>query len=402
MAKAKSIAALPDLSDLAVFNREALLAARHLARPLNLKEIRLPAGDVGSINIGGPRNGAQINLDPQSWLGAGYDGVRLIGDGRTYLRCTAWDGHTLYVGRHNGAVQLEGVDWYGGWRAAMHFGEQNRTGVTQPNFLFRFYDGRMMVPPPEALGGARGKWGLFGYNYDEHLRDVELDATLALEHARYRHGPALRGSLWERVKTSASGENLKDRADATETAWAGPNAWTIVKACEFERWGEPWGNWTEGAGICLQNSCTHVLVEDSIFRGRLGHSKCIAISSNGMSYDMLTGRIDQGFGNGFVVVRRSAMQGQDNDYSRNEILSIYRDGAGPPMAAMGALIDKCAVYGEKTFVNLKQIPAGRSLVRGCNTPEIRDRARLLEFDTRFESAIPTAHRLVPMSEGYAA
>ncbi len=386
----------------ATFELQSKRAAAYLARPLNLKEIRLPAGVCGSIKIGrANNNGSAIHIDPQLALAEGYAGIRLIGDGQTTLQCTSWDGVTLNVDRFPGVVQLEGVEWYPGFRCAMAFGGQVFDGRVEPKFQFRLLNSRVIAPEPAHLGGKRAMWLLFGYNYDEYLENVELDATQAIEHSRYRHGSAFRGSLWVNVKVRGSaGEELKDRPDATETAWHGDKAWTIVKRCQFGQWGQPWGNWQQGGGIILQNANTHVLVEDSLFRGRLGHPKCLHISSNGGAYDMTTGQVDRGYGAGYVGIRRCAFTGESDGFWQNELINVYRNSGGPPNAAMGVVIDGCAFYGRNTIVRVGNVPAGQTFVRNCNTADLEAMAERWGIDTTHETVIPTATRLVKVSEGY--
>lgn len=405
------------ISTIAQFNVQAKRAETYLARKLNLKEIRLPAGDCGSINIGWGNNGAAIKLDPNVWLSEGYDGVHLIGDQKTSLRCTSWDGITLAVKRHNGVVQVSGVDWYGGTRCLTQFGEQNFDGdrrpdgsliqgtqrVTCPKFMLRVYESKLLVPPPSALGGKRGFWGLFSYQADSHLRDVEGDATEALEHFAYEHGNAYRGTYWQRVKIrGAAGENDKNRSDASETAWAGSNLWTIRKNCELSQWGQPWGNWREGGGIIRQNSGHHGLVEDTVLRGRDGHSKCLMLSSEGNSYDMETGKLNRGFGNGAWVVRRSGLTGANSSgFWNNTLVNVYRNGGTAALAAQGFIFEDSGAYGLNSQLSLNSTPAGTVFVQRCNTPAIKQSAERLGIDTSAQAVVPTSQRLVPVSEGYS-
>jgi hypothetical protein len=396
----------------AEFNAGAKRAGAYLARPLNLKEIRLPTGDVGSINIGWSRNGAAISLDPAAMLAEGFQGFRIIGN-QTSLRCNAWDGVTVGVGRGNFVVQLENLTVYAGRRCAVQFGGENFDGdrtptgalihgtqrVAHPKFMFRAYGSRFIAPPPEALGGVRAKWVLFGYQYDEHLRDVLLDAIEALEHARYRHHSAKMGDLWQNVEAMAAGECKKDRADITETGWPGADVWSISHRCRFSDWGQPHSNWREGAAIVHQNPGSHLIAEECLFRGRPLHAKCIMVSANANSYDMLTGKVDQGFANGYIKVYRSAFGGEAAGFWNNEQISVYRDGGGPPMAAQGLWVNESACYGRYMKIGAQNMPARRFVVSTCNTPPLKNLVSNAGFDTTYETVIPTATRLVPVSEG---
>lgn len=394
--------ATPNLSDPAIFNRQAALAAKYLKRPLKMKEIRLPAGDLGSVAIDWPNNGARMRLASAEWLSQGFDGVRLIGDGQQYMRCTSWDGNTFAVGRHAGVVQLEGVHLWAGTNTAYFIGMQNFTGRVEPKFQFRFLQSRMSATPPEEQGGVRSKFVGFGNNYDEWLADVVIDAVQAKQHGRYRHGSASRGDLWESVRCEASGECKKDRPEANETAWPGSNVWSITRNCALENWGQEWGDWTEGAGLVYQNAGCNVLVEDTLLRGRLGHLKCLHLAANANSYDIDTGRVGVGYGNGFVVVRRCGMTGAAEGFWNNSMVNVYRDAGASHMAAKGIIIEDSALYGKNSIVSANAVPSHRFLVQRCNTPEARAQATHLGIDTRVETTIPTASRLVPVSAGYFA
>jgi hypothetical protein len=399
------------------FRRQSIAAAAYLSRPLRLKEIPLPEGDVGSINIGRPNNGAQIRLDPDACLAEGYDGFRLVGKGigRTQLRCTSWDGVTVAVRRFNGVVQLEGLSYFAGKSRAIDFGEQNFDGqrradgslilgtqrITCPKFQLRLYEVAGAVPDPAELGGVRATWLNMLYNADEHYRDTTLDATQAMQHIRYRHGPAYRGSLVERgTFVGSAGEEWKDRGDITETAWAGPNVWTLIKRCAFQLWGMPHGDYSTGAAIVQQNGCSHGLVEDTVFRGRDQHPGCIMLSANSDSYDMETGQVDKGFGNGVWVVRRCGLTGANEaGFWNNQIVNVYRH-SGPPMAAMGFSLEDSGAYGKNSALGLNAMPRGSVFVVRCNTPTLKAIAEGQGFNTQHETVIPTSTRLVPVSEGY--
>lgn len=389
-----------------------------MSRKLNLYELRLPAGDVGSINIGWGNNGAQIKLQPESWLPSGFDGIRIIGhkDG-TSLRCTSWDGVTLAVRRHNGVVQVENVQGYAGVRAFAQFGEQNFDGdrradgsliqgtqrVTCPKFMLRVYESRLFVPPPAALGGVRGMWLLFGYQQDGHLRDVVLDAREAKQHIEYLHGNALKGTFWERVKALGAGSEIKkNRSDASETAWAGSEVWQVLKNCELREFGQPHGDYNEGGAIVMQNSASHGLVEDCVLRGRDQHAGCVMLSSEGNSYDIMTGKLNRGHGNGAWVVRRSGLYGSNvGGFWNNELVNVYTGKGTTAKAVQGFLMGESGCYGQNSQLSLSGVPAGTCFIEDSNTEAIKARARALGFDTTYQTVIPTSQRLVPVSEGYA-
>jgi hypothetical protein len=285
----------------------------------------------------------------------------------------------------------------------MNFGDQNFSGKTEPKFALRLIESHVFVPPPEALLGGRAKWGIFGYNYDEFLRDVELDATFASEHARYKHGSAFRGGLWLRVKVRGSGaENDKTRSDSTETAWAGPNVWEIRQKCSYGNWYQTWSD-RGGAGIVVQGGASNHLIEDCVFRGSPvpTKSKCIMISADPSSYDIATGKVGVGHGNGDIVVRRTVLSGSMDGYYHNTLLSVYSNDPGQK-AARAVLVDTCGAFGPNMILSFRDVPVNQSMVARSNTPEITRYCGTIGVDTRAEATIPTATRLVPVSEGYRA
>lgn len=387
-------------------------AALATASP-RLKEIRLPDGDVGSINIGWFRNGAAINLDPSTWLGEGYQGVRIVGNGpdRTHLRLTAWDGITFAVGRHPGVVQLEEVTIHAGPNNAssargVAFGEQNLARTVTPEFRFNLYNARAVVEEPLPGNNIGAKWLLFGYQSDVHLRHVELDAFFAAEHAAYWHGVARQGILWDRVRMESCGaEGCKLRSDASETAWV-PGAWLILRDCTLKNWYQQ-HSWRGGGAITVQGGHVNVLVERTTFwPGRTGfagipvheRSRCISVSSEGLSYNVDNGAVGSGFGNGWVFVRRCGMAGGPGpSWGYKDILYVDRNGGGQP-AAKGVVVSDCGIYGDRMSVKLSQVPRG--LVQRCNTPAIRNYLSSLGMPVDHEAVIITPSRLIPVSEGY--
>lgn len=392
--------------NLQTFNTAAEQAVAAQTKPLRLMEYHLPEGDVGSINIGWFKNGASTKLDPNTWLAQGYDGIRIIGKGadKTAIRCDSWDGITLAVGRHAGVVQLEGVHLYAGFDRACSFGEQNHAKILEPKFQFRFLNSKATVLPPTERG--RTKWLLFGYNSDVYLQDVELDAYHASEHASYWHGFSKNGLLWDRVTVRASGaEQCKVRSDTTETAWAGNKTWVIVRDSSFRNWYQPWSA-RGGAAIVLQGAAANALIERSQFWGGNDlenipgnqRSKCIMISSEGLSYDTVTGKENVGFGNGYVVVRLCALRGYSKVGWHNTILRAGRNG-GSQASCRGLLIDNCGVWGPMMQVQTGEIPEGMMQIQNCNTPALRNISEAIGMDTMYEATYPASNRAIPLSEG---
>ena len=387
-----------------------LLAAEAPEAAGRLFEIRLPERDHGSICISsGYRNGAALVLDPRDWLDQGYDGVRIIGSGvnPTHILPTAWDGNTTFASRHHGIVRYENVALHAGTNTAVYFGEQNHARVLVPKFRLELIGSTAQADPPRA-GASRTKWPIFGYQLDAIIQDVSIYGAESREHNAYFHGAARHGWLWERVQHQSSGaEGIKVRSDATETVWAGPRVRLIVKECSFSDWFQVWSD-RGGAAIVVQGGACDVLVQDSLFwgggaRGTLPahlRSRAIMVSSENASYNKFTGEVGTGVGNGHVVVRRCGIFGGPGapDWSSSELIRVGRN-SGTQRAAQAVLVDGCAIYGEREHVVAKDL-SGRFLVQGCNTPDLRERARAIGANTAHEASILTSERPVPISEGW--
>lgn len=387
-----------------------LLAAPPPEAAGRLFEILLSEQDHGSINISSSRTNAsaQLNLDPRIWLGQGYDGVRIIGEGAspTHLLPNLNDGITLWASQHPGIVRLENIHLHAGFRCAAQFGEPNHARVLMPKFRLELVGCQVTVPPPTGFG--RTKWGLFTYQADVTLEDVILDAYHASEHALYTHQFARNGVYWNRVQVIASGaECLKSRGDAFETVWCGPRARIIVKNSTFADWYQIHSD-RGGAAIVLQGAAADLLVEETLFwgGGAIGslqahqRSRAIMVSSENASFNKFTGEVGTGVGNGHVVVRRSGIFGGPGapDWSSSELIRVGHN-SGAQRAAQAVLVDGCAIYGEREHVVAKDL-SGRFLVQGCNTPELREHASALGANTEHEGSILTSVRPVPLSEGY--
>jgi hypothetical protein len=402
---------------LAKFEAARARAEAALRRPARLFEIRLPAGDHKTINVGGSDGGTnELDLNPQSWLSQGYEGVRIIGHANgTTVRATAYDGVALKVVQHSGIVQFENLNAVAGHTRATSFGMQPKTELGErkhplyPKFLVRWYGGSVLVPPPSELGGKRSKWGIFGYQFDSHFADLVIDATYAAEHAMYGHNVAHWGRLNERVRVAGAGaEALKERGDAIETDYAGPQAFIIDRRVVMLNWFMEWSD-RGGAGRNLQGTPVNYYAEDCEARntGNLGHvlahqrGKGWMLSSEGESFDFLTGQVDKagGYGLGYVLLRRSVSAGFSDVGWGSQAIRVGVNG-GRMGSALGVWLDGCGAFGANRTVELTGVKSGGTLVSGCNTPAIREWCENKGIDTRFEATIPTATRRIPLWEGF--
>lgn len=392
------------------FDVQAARARAYLSRPVRLKEIVLPAGDVQGFAIGVEGSTGLTKLNPLEF--AGFDGVRIVGQGidRTHMR-QGWYGWTVAVDRFPGIVELAEMTVHTSstWGAAISFGQQNTAKVIEPKFQLRMKSTKVLVDPP-APGAGRGKWGgPFGYQYDEWLSHCILDATQAREHDRYGHGAASRGSLWENVEVWGSGsQGFKERPDNTETAWCGRDKWIILIDCTMQNCGQDWTD-RGGAMFVLENSSANVKLERCKFFGGTptatlpanARSHAIMISAEANGYDILTGKVGTGFGNGLVKIKDCAAVGFSEFPWNNELISIYSNVPGM-QAARGVLIEGCGLWGAGMQVKLDHIPKGQTIVTGCNTEKLREACARFGMNVGAEAVINTSVRQIPVSEGFTA
>jgi len=367
-----------------------------------LFEYRLPARDIKAINIGWFRNSAEIQLDWRTWIGQGYDGIRIIGAGidRSLIHGNLYDGTAVAIGRHPGITQLENLSIYAGFSMGVQCGEQNLTHELVPKFMLKYLGVKGFVT--QIPGFGRTKWWDFGYQRDVTFEDVEIDAIQASEHGSYSHGFAKLGLHAKRLKFRGSGaQNLKVRSSADETAYAGPQAKIHIEDSTFQRWFQEWSD-RGGGGIVIEGGAAIVEIQDSIFRGggdSSQHARCIMLSSESNSYDWATGKVGVGAGNGPVTLKRLAISGRAPDFWGNELVRCGRNG-GTQLSAASFLMEACGGYGKNMIVQLGQLPKGKGVIRSCNTPEIREKCSLLGgIDVDREAVWPGPARLVPLSEG---
>lgn len=373
--------------------------------PKGFYEVALPAGEHGSINIAWFKNGATI-MDPKTWLDQGYVGIRFTGQGpdKTTIRCTSWDGITLAVGRHPGTVVFKDLTVIAGSDRATAFGQQNIAKVREPKFQVNLVNVHFRANPPVA--GKRTKWLVFSYNADLYLKGCQFNGKDTAEHALYAHGFASRGMLIEDCRFLSSGaEGIKVRSDATETVWAGPEAKIVIRDTYVANWHQP-HSWRGGAGMVFQGAGCDILIERCLLKGSraLGsipandRSKAIMISSEGVSYDAVTGAVNEGYGNGHVVIRDTIAWGHSDVDWRNTLIRCDQN-SGSQFSARSLLIEGCGLWGQNMAITAGAIPTGGYILRGCNTPALGRRSRDLGIDTTFQAYIPTASKKLLASEG---
>lgn len=391
-------------------------AAESLSTAPLLKDYYVPAGRHGSINVGWQPNGAAVRLDPAAAIREGYDGIRIIGAGvdATTLHCTSWDGITVAVKRGPWIIKFENLTIEAGSRCAAMVGEENLpapgslpgTQRAEPKFQWHMLNVKGVVLPPD---NGRTKWCWFSYGADRYWVNVVTDACHASEHGSYAHGYAKLGSLLVGCHFIAAGAQCdKTRSDATETAWAGPAVANIYRDCTFENWHQTWTD-RGGAAVVGEGGACHWLFERCSFIGGMtltgppriaanARALCVGISSEGVSYDMATGRVGVGSGNGWVIMRQCMAWGHSDVPWNNNIVRVARNG-GTQAAARGVIIEDCGIWGQMLVVTVGEVPAGKVKIQRCNTPALRAWAESRGVDATHEAKFPTATQLVPLSQG---
>lgn len=361
-----------------------------------LKELRLGPGDHPGFSIGF-KGDHKLNLDPAEWIDAGFDGIRIIGAGRGLTRIRAEDGYhdsTLFVGPHNGIVQLESLTLHVAKRKGWHMGLAKQP--LYPKFCARARDLEMVADGTNQDGGRRA-WGLFTYQCDQDLEDCVFETTDLAEHADYAHGGwAKLGRRWSRVEVHGSGsQGSKTRFDASEGVWV-RGAKNVYQDCMFKGFGQPWG-WRGGAGIVVEGGMSDVLIERCGFFGRPGEFRCLMIDDGAGSFRAMNAP----HANGWVIVRASGFTGGPGSASYSPIMRVGSTAVNSTWpTAKGVLVQGCAVYGERTLGQFGQIPVGKLKAQGCNTPQLKDIATGYGFDTTHQSQlVGNAGVFVPFSAG---
>ncbi len=379
-----------------------------------LMEIRLEEGDVPGLNLGWVTTNGARRYNPQDWLSQGYAGVRFIGKGRdkTWIRNASWDSNTIAAGNFPGIVRLESLSIECATPdkgKGIHYGlplakDGIPRGSVDPSRSLQLFDCNVNAADRFA-GEGSSTWGIFTYNVDVVLESVTIDGAFNNEHNLYAHGTAGQGIFVKDCDFKSSGaEGLKLRSDSSETLWAGPLVTVKVENTRFADWYQPW-SWRGGAAIVVQGGAAHVDVKNCTFHPGKGHDKagdytrsyCFAVSGEGDSYDILTGRISEGFGNGYVRLQNCLMESSGPGPSWLKTIARVGSNAGSQIPAMGVLIKNCGIWGENMSVQIAQdIPFWA--IEGCNTERIAEYARANYGMAAEHEAVYFSNGLKPISE----
>jgi len=123
------------------------------------------------------------------------------------------------------------------------------------------------------------------------------------------------------------------------------------------------------------------------------------IDDNGGSFwSSITGARGTGYATGAVLVEDSGFR--TGVGTENYSLAIRVGPLGNwQKVARSFTLRRCGVYGDHTQIQLIGVQNGKTLIETSNTPAIRSIAAAAGMDVEHETQIPTATRLVPVSEG---
>lgn len=407
----------------------------------DLFEVPLPAGNVEGWSIDFPNwSGHERKYRSVDWLRDGdadgepdHTGVVFIGAGKglTHIRPPNLAEACILVGRHNGVVRITGATIHCGKSQGIFFGLETPGVAVQPNFRLELFDseivsdapaGTTLGPGTTAAAQTTTKWGVFSYQADVYLRDVTIDLRYSAEHGQYSHGFARDGVLWDRVFVRSTGaEQLKLTARPWECAWVG-TAKAVVRDSVFQDWYQPW-SWRGGGGIVVQGAGIDLAVLRSLFKnpGDSGNipstqrTRCIMIDdsadNNGDGVrdfynayalpGIPAGTPGQGFANGKIRIRECGFYAGPGADSLSILIRVGKLGVGPWQCARSFQMSASAAYGNRVQLQLRDCPPGEIRVFDCNTIAIAEAARRAGIRVSTgEAVIPTATRVIPVSEGY--
>lgn len=423
-------AAAPTVSDPEAPERADALAARSttLPRPKDLHFISLAEGDVGGFDIDYRSNTGRTKYSSSEWRELGKKGVKFKGADRDLTHVRPVGEHCIFFDSNPGVVWLEDMTVHAGTRTAVFSGMEHVGQPVKPGFKLVMRNVRVVADAPTITGQLFSTvWLLFLNNCDLDLQNVILDGSFAAEHDIYGHGFSSGEWVIDRLVTTGSGsQGVKMRNSPNEVQFV-PNARITIRNSDLRNWMRP-GGWRGGAAITLEGSHASLDVDSCIFWGgdfasggglakdlpASQRAFAIAIDdAGGDCYSVVDGAIGTGIANGDIRITNCGFDGGPGAEGLSKQIRIGglgsgRDGPNGRKVARSVTITGCGAYGlranpadSRTGLQwqFSDIPAGKLRVSGCNTPEIREMAQALGLDTTFETMIPTASRLVPVSEG---
>ncbi len=377
---------------------------------MNLLEIRLGARDYPGIDIKTQKGSNKLKLDPATYRGLGFDGVRFIGAGvgktRVVPSTSSTDtdsGHAVVVGLEAGHVEFESMSLHVGPQKAMHLGGPTRGEYAEPTpdtpleVVVKDFE----VIADQRTDGDRSFWGIFHYQTDLILEDGEFHCAELAEHAAYGHGHGKNGQRRTRVHFRSSGaEGDKNRADPSEIN-ATPGSTILIDQCSFANWNQPW-SYRGGAGVVCQGTGANIVLKDTVFHGGADaqHSRCFMVDDNGDKgfWSSENGTLNSGSANGHIILDGVGMSGIGPPWFSDQarVGTIATTAFGD--IARSFTMSNSGLYGPGMLLKVQGVPQVE--VSGCNTEAIADQARAFNIDPSVEAQIALSMQdLVPVSAG---
>lgn len=382
-----------------------------------LFDVRLPAGEVSGFDV--MFNGSHAQR--YSALPKGYTGWRFIGEGPgvTHVRDPDSLRHdsTIFVGPFNGTVELVGMTVHNGQLKGIHAGLATKqwnanandyvvARQVQPKFTLSTVDVEVIADAPWVGVNGRPAWGVFTYQCDVRHKRLIGRWKQGRQHLAYEHGYASLGSNWNScVIESAAGEDSKVRPDNQEILWV-DGALIERIGCKFGDWAQTWSDFG-GGGFVGQGTGEDMYFKRCQFWGGANQrGRCLMIDDGGVRFDgkpdfysASDGAMGGKFANGFIVIEECSFQagpGPDWYAAMMRIGNLHNSAQYPRQVARGVRIENCGVWGLNMLGQFSDSPI---LIRGCNTPAIREYCASIGMDTTHEATIAGPGQLVPFSHG---
>jgi len=392
------------------FDRDRMPSLGELApRPLPVKASRrlfvvdLPEGDVPgfTIDVPGWTGHTADRKWTSTWLSEGYDGILFRGKGKDKTRIVP-NGveSTVMFDRMPGVVRFENLTVVCGSRHGIWAGLEHPEEDVEP--LFRLETFHVDV----LSSGPRTTWGVFTIQCDVDLRSGTIDTTNGLEHTLYVHGVAQFGVYLLNMTFRSTAECVKIRSSTTETR-AVPGAALGVQSCVFAFWYRDGSSRGGGGVVCQGTGLKGISVKGCFFRN-LGpngaipsnqRTRAIMIDDGeGDYYSALDGTPREGPANGHVLIQFCGIETGPGSENLSIVIRCGNLGAGHKVARSFRVLD-CGVWGQRLQLQLSDIPSGKTVVEGNNTPALAELSRLYGVDTSHEALIPLPDHVIPLSEG---
>lgn len=384
-----------------------------------LFEVKLPAGEVRGFDVMFRGDHSQRYNE----LPAGYDGWRFKGEGIgvTHVRDPDSLSHdsSIFIGPFNGTVELVGMTVHNARLKGIHAGLATKQWDARvndyvavrsvlPKFKLSTIDVEVVADAPWIGANGRPAWGVFTYQCDVRHKRIVGRWKLGRQHFSYEHGYASEGSNWNSCTVEGvAGEGTKVRPDSQEIVWTQGARIERVN-CKITDFAQAWSDFGGGGGVMQGTGLDMHFKRCEIWGGPNQRGRCLMIDDGGVRHDgkpdyysAIDGAMGGKFANGFVIIDEccfAAGPGPDWYTAMMRIGNLHNSATYPRKVSRGVLIQDCGVWGYKMLGQFSDSPI---LIRGCNTPAIREYCSSIGMDTTYEAMI-SGNPLVPFSRGRTA